>query len=787
MGATSVVSGLASGLDWRKIIDQLRQIEYKKIGMVESQKKTYEERSKAWQSLNTKLLSLKSSSDALRKTTGFNLFTTALSSNTAVKAEDILSATAQTEASPGTYQVVVHSLAKAQKLSSTGFASQTSALNLSGDLIVGGRTVKISSTDSLSSIRNKINAVNSGSNASKVNASIINYGAEGYRLILTSDREGSAGLSLQNAGSTDMLGALGLVDASAKRAKHVLAGGHQSDAFSSADHAIGGSDLLNLSHPQSGNVTITIQGVERSVAIDLANDSLNTIRDAINTAFNGVFSSAPASVIRQTVDGKTEYRLLIEGNSIEYTDANNILETLGILRQAGFSDERGVTGDVANTSMGGAITSFTRIKEIDGYHDYASGDTITLSGASTTGEAVNHIFTITDEITVGDLLTEIETRYGEVTASITADGKIRVVDNEIGDNDLAVILTPSKSGLRFATDSYLGGISVLRSRQLQAGADASLSVDGVVITSSSNTVEGVIPGVILNLKKAAVDTTLTLTVGRDYEGVKKKIEEFVTAYNSAIDAINAQMAYDPANQKPGGPLFGDGTLRTVKSNLTGIVLNQISGVSGNFSTLGLIGIRLGKDSKLTIDDKKLQGYLETNFDDVKRLFVVDWSSSNGHLSYLHHTIDTQPGTYSIQITGVNPVAGYFVTPGDATGKGEYLQGLSGSAKGLMVRYSGSATGAVGSLTLTYGIAEILDRSLHYITDSLDGTIAKKGETIRNTIDRFNNNIETMKTRLEQRMVELERRFVAMETVLSTLQSQTGWLSSQIKTISRGWW
>ncbi len=787
MAATSVVSGLASGLDWRNIIDQLRKVEYKRIQLVETQKKTYEERTKAWQSLNTKLLSLKSSSETLRKTTGFDLFTPALSSNTAVKAEDVLSATAQTEASPGTYQVVVHALATAQKLSSTGLATQTSALNLSGDMIVGGRTVKIASTDSLSSIRNKINAVNSGANPSNITASIVHYGGEGYRLILTSDREGSAGLSLQNGGSTDLLGALGLVDASPKIAKHVLAGGHQSDAFFAADQAIGGSDLLNLSHPQSGNVTITLQGIERSVAIDLANDSLNTIRDAINTAFNGVFSSAPASVISQTVDGKTEYRLLIEGNSIEYTDANNILETLGVLRRAGFSDERGVTGDVANTSMGVAITSFTRIREIDGYYDYASGDTITLSGTSTTGAAVNHNFIITDETTVGDLLTEIEARYGEVTASITADGKLRVVDDEIGDTDLAVILTPGKSGLRFDTDGHLGGITVLRSRQLRAGADASLSVDGVVITSSSNTVEGVIPGVILNLKKAAEDTTLTLTVGRDYEAVKKKMEEWVTAYNSVIDAINAQMAYDSANQKPGGPLFGDGTLRTIKSTLTGIVLNQISGVSGDFSTLGLIGIRLGKDSKLTIDDQKLQGYLETNFDDVKKLFIFDWSSTNGHLSYLHHTIDTQPGTYNVQITGVNPVAGYFVTPGDAMGEGEYLKGLSGSAKGLMVRYSGTATGPVGSLTLTYGVAELLDRSLHSITDSLDGTIAKKEETIQNAIDRFNKNIETMKTRLEQRMAELERRFTAMETALSTLQSQNGWLSSQIKTINQGWW
>ncbi len=789
MAATSVVSGLASGLDWRNIIDQLRKVEYKRIQLIETQKKTYEERTKAWQSLNTKLLSLKTSANALNKASHFNLYTTSLASNTATQAEDILSATTSADASPGTYKIIINSLASAQKLSSTSYASQTEALSLSGDIIVGGRTVKVADTDTLSGIRDKINAVNSGTNASMVTASIVNYGTSGYRLILTSDVEGSSGISLLNGGGSDLVGSLGFVDASPKAAKNRITGGHKSDAFSAADKAVGGTELLNLTSAQSGNVTITISGTTRSISINLATDSLDTIRDAINTAFTGVFTSNPASVVSETDgNGNTDYRLLIEGDTITYIDSNNILETLGVLKRAGVSDERGVTGDVANTSSGAAITSSTLIKNIDGYNDYALGDTITLSGTSTTGESVHHIFTITDETTVGDLLTEIEARYGEVTASITADGKIRFIDNEIGDTDLAVTLTPSRSSLKFDTDGNFEAISTIRSRQLQAGANASISVDGVAMTPSSNTVNDIITGVTFNLKKAASDTTVTLTVGRDYEGVKKKIEEFVTAYNAAIDTINAQMTYDPTTQKPGGPLFGDGTLRTIKSNLTRIVLNQVSGVSANFSTPGLIGIRIGTDSKLTINEDKLQGYLETNFDDVRRLFAAEWSSTNSHLSYIYHSIDTQAGTYNVQITGIGPaVAGYFVTPGDATGEGEYLKGISGNAKGLVVRYSGTATGAVGSLSLTYGIAELLERSLHSITDSLDGTIVHKQETIQDTVDHLTDDIETMKARLDQRMAELERRFVAMETALSTLQSQTGWLTGQINTISRGWW
>lgn len=787
MAGTSMVSGLASGLDWQKIIEQLRAVEHKRIDLIENRKKTYADKLSAWQAINTKLLSLKTAAGKINRPNYFNLYTVSLSSNTSTDAEDVLSATTTTNAAPGSYKIKVNSLASAQKLSSTSFASQTAALNLSGDIIIGGRTVSISTTDTLSTIRNKINAVNSGSNASKVTASIVNYGNEGYRLILTSDEEGLGGINIRNGGATDLLGLLGFVDNAEKIAKNVISAGHESETFSSADEAIGSANLLNLTSAQNGDVTITINGISRSVTIDLATDSLNAISEAINDAFAGQFTSDPASVISERDNqGNTSYRLLIEGNTINYTDANNILETLGVLKRGGFSDERGVTSDITNTSAGVYITSTTLIKDIDGYVDYIAGDTIEFSGTDTSGNVVSYSFVINDTTTVGDLLTAIENQYGSVTAQVTADGKIRVVDNELGDTDLTVILTPSKSTIKFDSDHDFGAINTIRARQIQAGANASITIDGVDVTSSSNIVDDVIPGVTLNLKKAASDTTVTLNITRDYEAVKEKIEEFVNAYNEAIEAINSHLKYNETTKEPGGILFGDNTLKTIKSSLTKIILNKVSGVADNFATLGLFGITIGRDGKLSINEGRFNGYLETNFEDLKKLFVADWSSTNSNLTYIYHTIDTQADTYNIQITGVNPVAGYFESAGDAQGDGEYLRGISGDAKGLVLRYSGTATGEVGSFTLTYGVAELLDRALYYITDSVSGTIANKEKTIQETISALADDISAMEDRLDRKMADLERKFIAMETALSTLQSQINWLSSQIETINKGW-
>lgn len=660
MGGTSVVSGLSSGIDWRDILDQLKAAEYKRVELIQDRRKTYTDRLSAWQTINTKLLAFKTAAGTLNKASGFNIYTTALSSNTATAAEDILSVTTDTDAVPGSYQIKVNSLAAAHKLSSYSYTSDTTALNLSGDLIVGGRTVTISATDTLTSLRDKINAVNTGDNPSKVTASIVHYGTTDHRLILTSDEEGAAGITLANGGAADLVGALG------------------------------------------------------------------------------------------------------------------------------FRDERGVTGDRANTSGGVAITSATLIRNIDGYTTYQNNDRIFLTGTSTSGSAVNTTFTIRNSTTVQELLTAIQTAYGQVTARVTSDGRLQVVDNEIGDTQLVVIATPEKPALRFDTDNNLGPISSIRTATVQAGADASFTLDGVAVTRSSNTVDDLIDGVTLNLKKAASDTTVALTVGRDYEGIKEAVSGFVTAYNDVMNAINAQMKYNSDSGTTGGPLFGDSTLRAIKNDLVDLVINRVSGVDADFSTLGLIGISIGNDSTLTIDDEELQENLENNFNDVRRLFAADWSATNGALSYGYHTIDTKAGTYTVQITGTNPVAGYFVTPGDATGNGEYLTGISGNAKGLMIRYSGTATGNVGTFTLTYGIAELMDRALYHVTDSVDGTISNKTETIQDQIENIDESIQRLEDRIEQKLARLEQQFIAMETALSTLQSQSSWLSSQLDSAANGW-
>lgn len=651
--STQLISGLASGLDWRSIIDDLMKIEHRPVDLVESQKSDYENKLSEWQSFNTKLLALKSSVGDLKDPEDFNLYTANMySDNSSVSASSLMNATASTTASPGTYTIQISSVATAQKLSSSSFDSLDDALGSSyeGDMLINGVAIHIASTDTLASVRDKINAANAGSNPTGVTASIISYGSNDYRLILTSDTTGADGIGLQNASSSDILQAFGWKD-DVETVKNDITNGAQSDLFSSSTQDV--KSLLGLSTTQTG--TIQIQdgnGVYQDVAIDLSSDSLEEIKTKIN---NASIAGVTASVVTQTENGVTKYRLQIDGSQ-SFHDSSNILETLGLLH-SGVSDVQGTTSSNEKTTNGQTISSTTLITAIDGYNSYTTGDYITISGTDHAGNSVNTNFSITSSSTVQDLLDAIETAFeangGDVSAYVTSDGEIQVIDNEHGTSSLSVSLTShiqdSYSDLDWGTFSSLGTV---RKRQLVEGQDASLTVDGVQITKSSNTITDVIPGVTLTLLDADSDTTITLNIDRDIDGLMDKISDFVDAYNEVASYIHQQQSYDEEKQEPGGILFGDGTLFSIQSQLSSVVVGSIWGVDSDFSTLALAGITVDKEGQLSIDTDKLRGYLQTNFNDIRYLFTASGITSDGTLEYISHTRDTNPGEYTVNITQV---------------------------------------------------------------------------------------------------------------------------------------
>jgi flagellar hook-associated protein 2 len=101
-------------------------------------------------------------------------------------------------------------------------------------------------------------------------------------------------------------------------------------------------------------------------------------------------------------------------------------------------------------------------------------------------------------------------------------------------------------------------------RQLVAGADASIEIDGVTVTSSDNSIDDVIAGVTINLLKADEATTVTLDVGQDIDGTMEKINAFVSSYNAWHPIFISSNPMITNQRKPGAFFLATGHFLPLK-------------------------------------------------------------------------------------------------------------------------------------------------------------------------------------------------------------------------------
>jgi len=186
-----------------------------------------------------------------------------------------------------------------------------------------------------------------------------------------------------------------------------------------------------------------------------------------------------------------------------------------------------------------------------------------------------------------------------------------------------------------------------------AGVNASLSVDGVPVSSASNAVSGVIPGVTLNLVGTS-STAVTLGIAPDTTQATSAINNFVSAYNAVVQAINTQFTYTGgASSQP--PLFADSALEQVQQTLNSDINTALNGNNG-ITNLGSIGVNLQQDGTLQVNSSTLSAALTNNFSAVQNLFQQTTGQKgfavqlNTDLTNLTNTIS---GPLAVDLQGVN--------------------------------------------------------------------------------------------------------------------------------------
>ena len=238
-------------------------------------------------------------------------------------------------------------------------------------------------------------------------------------------------------------------------------------------------------------------------------------------------------------------------------------------------------------------------------------------------------------------------------ASVLNSGHYGVTASVINDASGATLALTSSTGGQAGEITITSNTTGLRLSQAVAGQNASLSVNGVNVQTSTNTVSGVIPGVTFNLLGTSA-SPVTISVTQDVNQATTAINNFVSAYNSVAQAINTQFTYTAgASSQPS--LFSDSSLQQVQATLANDVNYFISGNSG-ISGLSSVGVNLQQDGTLTVDPATLTSALTSNAAAVQTLFQgPDYVS--GFAGQLYKDInslnDPTHGVIALDLQGIN--------------------------------------------------------------------------------------------------------------------------------------
>lgn len=288
----------------------------------------------------------------------------------------------------------------------------------------------------------------------------------------------------------------------------------------------------------------------------------------------------------------------------------------------------------------------------------ASTVTFTVGGTSTNIQ-------IPAGATLQDIRTAINAANLGVTATIVNDGsgtpyRLALTANATGASNAISSITVQAGGdasinSLLAYNPTANPPASITMTQSVAAQDAAFTLNGIAITSASNTVGNAIQGVTITLKNTTA-TPATLTVARDTGAINTAASGFVDAYNALTSQLRSRSAYGSATSAAPA-LAGDGTVRLMLDQLRGIFTTPASG--GTLTYLSQVGITSRTDGSLTLDSSKLNSAMASNFSDVSNLF----SSASGFATRLDAwatsvvqaggLIDTRTKSLNTSIQGYN--------------------------------------------------------------------------------------------------------------------------------------
>jgi len=346
--------------------------------------------------------------------------------------------------------------------------------------------------------------------------------------------------------------------------------------------------------------TFTVNGVQFTVG---AATTLSQVLSDITASAAGVNATYDAVSDTITLENKNAGDTSII-NLGATGDTSNMLDALNIKKATQSTGGNGSTS-VTSTRNLGAIDPSKALDQTNFAGGAITAGTFMVNGVSFTVDPT------TD--TLEDVLSRITGSDAQVSASYdSATDTIRFVSKNLGSRTI---------GFNAGTSNFLSVTNLATATQT-AGKDAQFTINGgAVLTRNSNEVADAVGGITLRLLSVGEST---ITVSGDDDAIVENIEEFLTAFNEAVDSVRSLVG-------AGGTLRGDASIQSVEMMIRDLIMSPISGLSGDYTSLIDIGISSGSNF-----DLQAVPHLELDADDFREALRADRSN----VQSLFSNIDT---------------------------------------------------------------------------------------------------------------------------------------------------
>jgi len=773
--STIQLPGLLTGIDTSTLIAQLLAVESRTLNIYEDRKSVWEDRKDALSTLESRLDTLRTTVKALSDADELRAFTTASSDS------DKLTAEASYNSFEGNHTVVINQLATAERWVHTSGKEYVEDYVGEGTFIYSCNNEEtIITTTATTTLQDLVGLINNDTNNPGVTAGLLYYN-DAYHLVLNGNDAGSDYKISVNASSTEVL---------------------QADiAFTvDNDNATLSTRITELDqfgeNPLEGVETIRITGTDRynndiaQVNLPLtANTKLSHLIAEINDAFEGNVKATLENgkiIVTDSFSGSSDLSVILtyidNGSSAALS-----LPTMVVPTQGG-STEADLTGFGASDFTKSQSAQDSKIK-VDGF---PSATAISeMQQIEHTPKADNGTFTLsygghtTETISYNATTSEIQTAL-EALPSLNAD------DITVSGDPLDVPGT-----LYFTFSDELGNVSsiLIDSSGLSTTVVVTEQTKGVDawISRSSNTVDDVISGITLHMHDTTDANGEQITLTRDIESVKEKLQSMVQAYNATIAYIQEKTGYNDT-LKSSGALQGDYIISTISSQLRAPFVSQTSGFITDINTFlmaGQIGLELDKDGLLSLNTSDFDEAIAKDYMGVLALIGADKtgsSDSNTIEFYSASSNYTTAGSYDVEVI----VSGGAITSAriklstestyrDATFTGNIVAGNSSfddngdpvypeNSLQLSVDLSQNGT-FTATVNVKQGFAGAVEDTLGRILKATTGSIQIDQERVEDMIDNLQQKIESEEYRLSKRETLLIARFARLESTLALLQQQ----------------